>query len=231
MDVQRASLIGGRRCTHPCCSLSNRDSSLRILLAAAALCTLPTVADATLVTYRFTGGTDINQAVAFTVTFDTVALAAADNAAGGDGIDGQLSGPTPGLATVNVEQGLPAFLTSGTVDQAIQFSADNPFSAGLSLTVTSDASNGPEPDFSSLTLYADGTTVQSRLVDGVRLPVLDGVPLSFNYAAKLGGTRSSANGTVSLSTAIVPEPAVWMTMIAGFGLIGGTLRRRQPALA
>lgn len=34
-----------------------------------------------------------------------------------------------------------------------------------------------------------------------------------------------------LSTAAVPEPASWMLMIAGFGLVGGALRRRAVAFA
>jgi hypothetical protein len=34
-----------------------------------------------------------------------------------------------------------------------------------------------------------------------------------------------------LNLSAVPEPAVWLTMIVGFGLVGGTLRRRAaPAL-
>ncbi len=33
------------------------------------------------------------------------------------------------------------------------------------------------------------------------------------------------------STGVIPEPAAWALMIAGFGLVGGALRRRQAAVS
>ena len=32
-------------------------------------------------------------------------------------------------------------------------------------------------------------------------------------------------------TAAVPEPASWAMLVAGFGVMGGTLRRRRAAVA
>ncbi|MEO5937872.1 MAG: esterase-like activity of phytase family protein, partial [Sphingomonas sp.] len=47
---------------------------------------------------------------------------------------------------------------------------------------------------------------------------------TFLYSFKLSATEAAALG---FATAPVPEPATWMTMIAGFGLVGGAMRRRQ----
>jgi len=45
--------------------------------------------------------------------------------------------------------------------------------------------------------------------------------------------RSSGNSfefdTLAASGVGVPEPSVWAILIAGFGLLGAALRRRQPA--
>ena len=37
--------------------------------------------------------------------------------------------------------------------------------------------------------------------------------------------------TLAQATAAVPEPATWAMMIAGFGLVGGTMRRRSTKVA
>lgn len=47
----------------------------------------------------------------------------------------------------------------------------------------------------------------------------------------LVGTNATGAATVIFATAGVPEPATWLTMILGFGLIGATIRRRRVAFA
>lgn len=37
------------------------------------------------------------------------------------------------------------------------------------------------------------------------------------------------SGTITLDVTAVPEPATWAMMIAGFGLVGGAMRRRKTA--
>ncbi|TFU01516.1 PEP-CTERM sorting domain-containing protein [Polymorphobacter arshaanensis] len=55
-----------------------------------------------------------------------------------------------------------------------------------------------------------------------------------------GGTRHGFGGgpsdhfvidDLSLNFAAVPEPASWTLMIAGFGMVGASVRRRKAALA
>ncbi|MBU6166772.1 MAG: PEP-CTERM sorting domain-containing protein [Alphaproteobacteria bacterium] len=46
-----------------------------------------------------------------------------------------------------------------------------------------------------------------------------------------GAAGSWNGGTLSISTAAVPEPASWALLIAGFGLTGATLRRRRALAA
>jgi hypothetical protein len=62
--------------------------------------------------------------------------------------------------------------------------------------------------------------------------------LSFSDFANLSsltirGGSEFAIDNVAISTPAVPEPATWALMIAGFGIVGGALRRRplQPRLA
>jgi PEP-CTERM motif len=58
---------------------------------------------------------------------------------------------------------------------------------------------------------------------------LNGAGLSALNAAANAGTAFNVGG--SLSTAVVPEPASWAMLIAGFGLVGAAMRRRKAALA
>jgi hypothetical protein len=58
---------------------------------------------------------------------------------------------------------------------------------------------------------------------------------TIGIAAPQGGSFTSSSGEFlgfaqTPSTGVVPEPASWAMLIAGFGLIGATLRRRRAAL-
>ena len=62
------------------------------------------------------------------------------------------------------------------------------------------------------------------------------VVVNFNAAGiaainAAGATGSSFTFGGSISTGAVPEPASWAMMIAGFGLVGATMRRRTGAVA
>lgn len=61
------------------------------------------------------------------------------------------------------------------------------------------------------------------------------------YQASFGWTQTQLvwqpafaftdGGALTYSTSAAPEPATWLTMIAGFGVLGAAFRRRKPALA
>ena len=68
---------------------------------------------------------------------------------------------------------------------------------------------GGEPDFGSLlNLFNPGTTNTLRV-------------------AGTNGGNGVYGGTIAFSPGAVPEPAAWAMMIAGFGMVGGALRRRK----
>ena len=52
---------------------------------------------------------------------------------------------------------------------------------------------------------------------------------TIRYDLTFGAGFGNFNGTANLSA--VPEPATWGMMIAGFGLVGGVMRRRKTSVA
>jgi hypothetical protein len=110
-----------------------------------------------------------------------------------------------------------------------------------------------------ITQYDDGSVHQQTMSENIALtllvPVIGGGiteanltdfilslgPLAFesygtsdhwDQYSQHTGTAARYKGTATLITAApgaVPEPASWALMIAGFGLAGAALRRRQPA--
>ncbi|TPE61180.1 PEP-CTERM sorting domain-containing protein [Sandaracinobacter neustonicus] len=56
--------------------------------------------------------------------------------------------------------------------------------------------------------------------------------LTLSYSGNAQGLGDEGWGVSNLSvTGGVPEPATWTMLIAGFGFVGASLRRRKPALA
>ena len=53
-------------------------------------------------------------------------------------------------------------------------------------------------------------------------------PIEFKSLAT-SGLSSYGNEVANVSLSAVPEPAAWGMMIAGFGMVGGLVRRRRPA--
>lgn len=78
--------------------------------------------------------------------------------------------------------------------------SDSAFSVGMSLTTANAYAGGA--------MYQANTTI-TKFVETLR------------------DARFSVSGTRVPAVAAVPEPAGWATMIAGFGVVGATMRRRR----
>lgn len=53
----------------------------------------------------------------------------------------------------------------------------------------------------------------------------------YHIVAPTSGATNSALSTISVTAQAVPEPATWAMMLAGFGLVGATYRRRSSKTA
>ena len=53
----------------------------------------------------------------------------------------------------------------------------------------------------------------------------------YHIIAPTSGATNSALSTISVTAQAVPEPATWAMMLAGFGLVGATYRRRSTKAA
>jgi hypothetical protein len=90
--------------------------------------------------------------------------------------------------------------------------------------------------YSDVSIFNDlgtGTVYGSVTVSGPTSLVkvsLNNAGLAALNAAANAGTAFNVGGSLSFSD-VVPEPASWAMMIAGFGLVGAAMRRRSAALA
>jgi hypothetical protein len=129
----------------------------------------------------------------------------------------------------------PATVTTGTLDLS-SYGALNAVSflwgtidAYNFLDVYSGATLLGTISGSDLIAGADGTQTKNAIVswDGplttdIKLVFHDTIPSQpFNNAFEFDNVKLGA----------VPEPAAWMTMLAGFGIIGAAMRRRRPTVA
>lgn len=67
---------------------------------------------------------------------------------------------------------------------------------------------------------------QTGKVTGLDLAAYDAMGWNLSVDALTYGTTSTATIYNQFSVSPVPEPATWASMISGFGLVGGTMRRR-----
>lgn len=89
------------------------------------------------------------------------------------------------------------------------------------------------PDGASTGIAYDGTNYYTSSVYSGRIQVFDNAGV-FNHTLTLGGSAYKLGEDLSVNYAAVlpgvPEAATWVMIIAGFGLVGTALRRRQTAV-
>lgn len=113
-----------------------------------------------------------------------------------------------------------------TLSQSVSnfFTFDDAFGGSYSFSVSSvlTQSYAISPGVSqSFSLYLLGTTADANLGYA---PTPTSLTLTFNQTGK---SAFSASGTLAIPPELVPEPASWLMMIAGFGMTGAALRSRR----
>jgi choice-of-anchor C domain-containing protein len=122
---------------------------------------------------------------------------------------------------------------AGTIAQMI------PTIAGKRYAVSFDISSNPDRAIakSMLVGFGNATPVAISFTGPISRP-LQWQTVTLRFIADAPTTRlsfqSTTNGAWGMAldnvSAAVPEPATWAMLIAGFGLVGGALRRRNTGL-
>jgi PEP-CTERM motif len=95
--------------------------------------------------------------------------------------------------------------------------------------------NNPGDIVANLYLGDDGSGQQPYINYSFNLLSLAGITAGNSYQIRFGQVDNQfffqqGVDNVSITTAAVPEPASWALMIAGFGLVGGAMRRRTTVV-
>lgn len=150
---------------------------------------------------------------------------------------------TTGTSYINYESPDPLTdgNTSGSFSNWLTF--NNDISGIYNLSVLTQAAAGGMADVTFTTLTISGGTLSSALTFGG--PTLNGTAWTYalsnltlgagDYTINLAGMANpdaAWQGTVKFNLAGgVPEPATWGLMLLGFGLVGGSMRRRRARFA
>lgn len=136
------------------------------------------------------------------------------------------------VAEINAIQFRLRSATNGTINNGIRLSGVT-FTQGSNVTTLGCSGIGLCGTGLTGAFTADAGDVHISLFDGIN----GDFSLSGNWAFDLTGGRLNGNNaqikllSVPTLTGAIPEPASWAMLIAGFGAIGATLRRRRAVLA
>lgn len=183
---------------------------------------------------------------AVTMTFDD--LAAPSLIAGYDGFafsnfytldtvgfpaSGYVNGVVSGTNVAYNGSGHAASIASATAFSLTSGDVAGAWNDGLTVTLVGTLAGAPvfTQSFVVGTAGATFEAFNPALIDKVVFTTSGGVP-HVGYYAGVGTQMSLDNLTINGtlpgggSGSTVPEPAAWALMVAGFGLVGGSLRRR-----
>lgn len=107
-----------------------------------------------------------------------------------------------------------SFTTTSTVASTALLRLNSATFNGAPVTITAETAANGAITYNGMLDYADA---------------VQGQPFTLSLAAQVrrGGSLSTS---VSYVAGAVPEPASWAMMIGGFGVVGGSLRRRRTSV-
>ena len=124
-------------------------------------------------------------------------------------------------------------------DEILEFTTTIGGTISILATTTANAAGGPnDTDFSSITFLGPLPGAVSINVPATAFSTdmnefrqLSNTLINAGtFRIRLQGTPGSSNGAFGGDVAFtaVPEPATWLMMLLGFGVIGFSMRRKQP---
>jgi hypothetical protein len=136
------------------------------------------------------------------------------------------------------------FTSNGVSSAYYEFAVSQPLTTNASSFTNTAVGRTGVFKFTSIGLYA-GTGIGGTLLEtgtiGARLggtmqAYLDPYTLSVGhytiaYTGTASGKPASVGSSITFAAGAVPEPASWMMMVAGFGLIGFSVRKRSNTVA
>jgi len=143
--------------------------------------------------------------------------------------------------TISFSQGVN-FTTSGANSAQFTFNIANAMTLTASSFTNTEVAKKGAFNFTSIGLYS-GTGVSGTLLEaGSILPRTFGTTLAslgaytletgaytIAYSGTVKGAPASVGTSITFASAAVPEPASWALMVAGFGLVGVSIRRRSQS--
>jgi hypothetical protein len=140
---------------------------------------------------------------------------------------------TPFSSSISANFG-NGFNTSTSFDDSFTFTIpflDGIGSGSISTSFTSAANHLVITDlWINGTHYNVPTTSSGQELTVGGIPIMHGVMNTIEVAGHSGLAGGSYSGTATFSALAVPEAATWTMMLAGFGLLGATMRRRRTSL-
>ena len=150
------------------------------------------------------------------------------------------NGSGTGVSSNSIFDAAPPFAVAGalTINGRTFATAGSNYSGAYiagDYQILSDDAVGRTRDDNDFYLDLTGAGLPATLSQPIRLTLAAGQVGSNTFIdASSGGTYADAIGSLtptSFSVAAVPEPAAWTLLIAGFGMIGATVRSRRSVTA